>query len=260
MSSFVTSTDRDRVRTLTLRNTGKMNAVPPTGWAELAQAFASFEASPQRVLVITGADGEFCAGADMHKPSGGVPSAADNAERMRTGANRAAKALHRLSKPTIAAVDGVAVGAGMNLAIGCDVVVASTRARFSEIFVKRGLTMDFGGTWLLPRLVGLARARELALTGRIVHADEALAMGLVVEVVDVDALAPRVDALAAELAAGAPVAQAFVKRALDRSASMSFEQALAFEEYAQALLLASDDLVEGASAFVEKRPPRFTGT
>jgi 2-(1,2-epoxy-1,2-dihydrophenyl)acetyl-CoA isomerase len=260
MNSFVTSTDHDRVRTLTLRNPGKMNAVPPTGWAELAEAFAAFEASPQRVLVITGADGEFCAGADMHATSGGVPSAADNAERMRTGANRAANALHRLSKPTIAAVDGVAVGAGMNLAIGCDVVVASTRARFSEIFVKRGLTMDFGGTWLLPRLVGLARARELALTGRIVHADEARAIGLVVEVVDVDDLAPRVEALASELASGAPLAQAFVKRALDRSSSMSFEQALAFEEYAQALLLASDDLGEGAAAFVEKRPPRFRGT
>jgi enoyl-CoA hydratase/carnithine racemase len=259
MSPFVTTDDRDAVRTLTLANPGRMNAVPPAGWAELAEAFAAFEASGLRVLVVTGAGGEFCAGADMNRPTTDAPSAADNAERMRTGANRAALALHRITKPTIAAVDGVAVGAGMNLAIGCDLVIATTRARFSEIFVRRGLTMDFGGTWLLPRLVGLARARELALTGRIVGADEALELGLVTEVVAAGELATRVAEVAQRLAEGAPLAQAFIKRALDRSSSMSFEQALVFEEYAQALLLASEDLAEGAAAFVEKRPPTFRG-
>jgi 2-(1,2-epoxy-1,2-dihydrophenyl)acetyl-CoA isomerase len=173
--------------------------------------------------------------------------------------NAAALALHRLSKPTIAAVDGVAVGAGMNLAIGCDIVIATQRARFSEIFVKRGLTVDFGGTWLLPRLVGLARARELALTGRLFGADEALKIGLVIAVVAAEALDETVSEMAETLSAGAPLAQSIIKRALDRSSSMTFEQALSFEEQAQAVLLGSEDLVEGAAAFVAKREPEFKG-
>lgn len=255
---FLTETDTDRVRTLTLSNPGRMNAVPGESWPELTAAFRSFESSGQRVLVITGADGEFCAGADMNKPSVAVKSAADTSARMRM-VGEAATALHRLTKPTIAAVDGVAVGAGMNLAIGCDFVVASDRARFSEVFVRRGLAMDFGGSWLLPRLVGLARARELALTGRIVGAEEALAIGLVTEVVAADRLAERARDLASQLAEGPPLAQAFIKRAIDRSLSVSWEQALAFEEESQALLLASADLEEGAAAFIEKRRPRFEG-
>jgi 2-(1,2-epoxy-1,2-dihydrophenyl)acetyl-CoA isomerase len=173
--------------------------------------------------------------------------------------NKAALALHRVSKPTVAAVDGVAVGAGMNLALGCDLVIASSRARFSEIFVRRGLTLDFGGTWLLPRLVGLACARDLALTGRIVEAEEARAIGLVTGVVDADHLEAEVAEIAEQLAAGAPLAQRFIKVALDRSASMTFEQALAFEEQAQATLLGSDDLREGAAAFLQKRRPEFKG-
>ena len=258
MSGFVRTEDRGTVRWLTMSNPGRKNAVPPDSWIELAEAFEHFGDSALRVLVVTGADGDFCSGADMNKSKADVPSAADNAARMRR-TNRAANALHRISKPTIAAVDGVAVGAGMNLALGCDIVIASDRARFAEIFVKRGLTMDFGGSWLLPRHVGLARARELALTGRVVGADEALAIGLVSEVVPADELADRATELAEALAAGAPLAQAMIKRAVDRSSSMTWEQALSFEEQAQAVLLASDDLTEGAAAFIEKRPPEFTG-
>ena len=142
---------------------------------------------------------------------------------------------------------------------GCDFVVATSRARFAEIFVKRGLTLDFGGTWLLPRLVGLARARDLALTGRIVEVDEALAIGLVTRVVNPDHLETEAAEIAEELAAGAPLAQRFIKVALDRSASLTFEQALAFEEQAQATLLGSEDLFEGAAAFIQKRPPEFRG-
>lgn len=242
-----------------MSNPGAMNAVPPDAWIDLAIAFEVFDREDARVLVLTGADGEFCAGADMRRDHVDVPSAAENAERMRTTVNRAARALHRTDKPTIAAVDGVAVGAGMNLAIGCDFVLATERARFAEVFVRRGLTLDFGGTWLLPRLVGLQRARDLALTGRIVHADEALRIGLATEVVTVDELEGRARDLAHALAAGAPLAQAFIKRGLDRSSTMTFEQALAYEEFAQGLLLASEDLREGARAFVEKRSPDFRG-
>ncbi|MGI9667038.1 MAG: enoyl-CoA hydratase/isomerase family protein [Acidimicrobiia bacterium] len=256
--SFVSASDAGSVRTITMSNPGRMNAVPPDAWTDLADAFEEFGASDQRVMILTGDGENFCAGADMNKARPDVPSAADNAARMRK-TNRVASALHRLSKPTIAAVDGVAVGAGMNIAIGCDFVIASTRARFAEIFVKRGLTMDLGGTWLLPRLVGATRARELALTGRIVEADEALEIGLVTETVSPENLALRASQVAVELAAGAPLAQAFVKRALDRSSTMTFEQALAFEEQAQGVLLSSEDLIEGAAAFIEKRPPKFEG-
>jgi 2-(1,2-epoxy-1,2-dihydrophenyl)acetyl-CoA isomerase len=147
----------------------------------------------------------------------------------------------------------------MNLAIGCDIVIASETARFAEIFVKRGLTVDFGGTWLLPRLVGLARARELALTGRVVDAEEALAIGLVTSVVPASELVDSASDAADQLAAGAPLAQSMIKRGLDRSSTFTFEQALSFEEQAQAVLLASEDLVEGAGAFIEKRPPEFKG-
>lgn len=258
MTDFITITDDGQVRTLTMSDPQTKNAVPPSGWSELADAFDSFEASDRRVLVVTGADGEFCAGADMHRSAVVTPSAADNAVRMRR-TNSAAIALHRLSKPTIAAVDGVAVGAGMNLALGCDITVATERSRFSEIFVKRGLTVDFGGTWLLPRLVGLARARELALTGRILGASEALEMGMISQVVPDDGLDERVDDLARDLAGGAPLAQSIIKRAMDRSSSMTFEQTLSFEEQAQAILLGSEDLIEGAAAFVEKRDAEFKG-
>jgi enoyl-CoA hydratase/carnithine racemase len=241
-----------------MSNPGRKNAVPPSGWSELAEAFDAFEDSPQRVLIVAGADGDFCAGADMKKDAIATPSAADNAAGMRR-TNAAALALHRISKPTIAAVDGVAVGAGMNLALGCDIVVAAETARFSEIFVKRGLTVDFGGTWLLPRLIGLARARELALTGRILGAREALEMGMIAAVAPAGALSDTAAEMAEVLSVGAPLAQAIIKRALDRSSSMTFEQALSFEEQAQAVLLGSEDLVEGAAAFVQKRDPRFTG-
>lgn len=254
--AYVVSEDRGPVRWMTLTAPDRKNAVPTAGWAEIADAASDFEASTARVLVITGTGEDFCAGADLgDEPS---TSSADNAARMRRS-TRAAMALHRLSKPTVAAVDGVAVGAGMNLAIGCDVVVASTRARFSEIFVKRGLTVDFGGSWLLPRLVGMARAKELALTGRMVDADEALAIGLVGRVVDPGELVAVATEIAGELAAGAPLAQRMIKLGLDRSWTMTFEQAIALEEQTQALLLGSEDRVEGVQAFFEKRPPKFRG-
>ena len=131
--------------------------------------------------------------------------------------------------------------------------------RFAEIFVKRGLTVDFGGTWLLPRFVGLARAKELALTGRMVGAEEALEYGLVTDVVPVEDLVSLATEKALELAAGAPLAQRFIKEGFARSFEMSFDEALAFEHGAQALLLGSEDVAEGVTAFIQKRPPEFKG-
>jgi len=243
---------------MTMSSPAVKNAVPKEGWDELADAFEAFERCDQRVMVLTGADGNFCAGADLGADFSGFGTPAANVEYMQHP-NRAALVLHRITKPTVAAVDGVAVGAGMNLALGCDIVIATDRVRLAEIFVKRGLTLDFGGTWLLPRFVGLARAREIALSGRIVEADEALAIGLVTQVVGAGELHEAATATAEDLAGGAPLAQRFIKVALDRSSSMTFEQALAFEEQAQATLLGSADLFEGAAAFFQKRPPEFEG-
>jgi 2-(1,2-epoxy-1,2-dihydrophenyl)acetyl-CoA isomerase len=168
-------------------------------------------------------------------------------------------ALHRLTKPTIAAVDGVAVGAGMNLALGCDVVVATERARFSEILVRRGLTVDFGGSWLLPRIVGLQRAKELALSGRIVEAEEAARIGLVTEVVAVDALEARATELAESFLMGAPMAQMFAKQTIDAAFQTSLADALSWEGEAQSVALGTEDAAEGLLAFLEKRAPTWKG-
>jgi enoyl-CoA hydratase/carnithine racemase len=228
--------DDGPIRWLTIDNVARRNAIPGDQWSALGDRLAEFEASEQRALVIIGAGEDFCSGADLGEGfdlgsgPGGVYAA------MRRVAV-AARALHESTKPTVAAVDGVAAGAGMNLALGCDVVIATTRARFSEIFVRRGLTVDFGGTWLLPRRIGLARAKEL-------------------EPAD---LRRRAGEVAAELAAAAPRAQQFTKAGLERSFEMSFDEALEYESQAQALCSASEDVIEGVTAFLEKRPPNFRG-
>lgn len=237
----------------------RKNAVPFDGWSELGAAFEAFESSEQRVLVVTGASGEFCAGADLD-PSrmDRLQSVEDRHARMKV-VGAAALALHRLTKPTIAAVDGVAVGAGLNLALGCDVVVATDRARFAEIFVKRGLTLDFGGSWLLPRVVGMQRAKEMALSGRIIDSEEALRFGLVAEVVEVDALEDRVTEIADGFLAGAPIAQMFVKQTLNAAFQVSLADALAWEGEAQSVALGTEDAAEGVLAFLEKRDPVWKG-
>lgn len=257
LSRMLLIEDRGRVRWLTLRRPERKNAIPPEGWDQLRDAFADFEDSPQRVLVVTGAGGDFCAGADL---GGGRPDRSMGALRARMRrVGEAALALHRLTKPTVAAVDGVAVGAGMNLALGCDLVIATDRARFSEIFVRRGLTVDFGGTWLLPRIVGLPRAKELALTGRMVEAAEAVRIGLVLEAVAPQDLEGRVAEWAEQLAAAAPVGQMFAKQGLDAAHESGFAEALDREGQAQAVCLGGDDATEGIRAFLERRPPQFTG-
>ncbi len=251
--------DRGPVRWLTIDRPDRKNAIPFEGWGELRSAFEDFERSDQRVLVVTGAGGEFCAGADLDPARlDRIQTVADRHIRMKD-VGSAAMALHRLTKPTIAAVDGVAVGAGMNLALGCDVVVATDRARFSEIFVRRGLTVDFGGSWLLPRLVGLQRAKELVLSGRIVEAEEAARFGLVTEVAPVDDLEPRVTEIAESFLQGAPIAQMFAKQTVEAAFQISLADALSWEGEAQSVALGTEDAAEGLLAFLEKRAPIWKG-
>jgi 2-(1,2-epoxy-1,2-dihydrophenyl)acetyl-CoA isomerase len=257
--TWLRTEDRGPIRWLTIDRPERKNAIPFDGWPELEAAFASFQASDRRVLVVTGAGGEFCAGADLDPTRlDRLQAIEDRHVRMKTVGD-AALALHRLTKPTIAAVDGVAVGAGMNLALGCDVVVATRRARFSEIFVKRGLTVDFGGSWLLPRIIGLQRAKELALSGRMVEAEEAERIGLVAEVVDPEALETRVTEIADGFLAGAPVAQMFAKQTINASFQISLADALSWEGEAQSVALGTEDANEGVLAFLEKRTPDWKG-
>jgi enoyl-CoA hydratase/carnithine racemase len=246
---------QDGIVTVTLNRPERLNAITSSMWLELRDIFDEVAKSDEdRVLVVTGAGGAFSSGADLVAQERG----AHPLGHMRTVGD-AALALHRLPKPTIARIDGVAAGAGLNLALGCDLIVASDRSRLSEIFAKRSLTVDFGGSWLLPRLVGLHKAKELVLLADMRTAAEAAQAGLVNRVVPVDDLDKVVAEWAAQLAAGPPLALSMSKQLLNASLSMSMEQAVEAEAQAQSVNLASEDTREAMAAFLEKRPPRFSG-
>ncbi len=168
-------------------------------------------------------------------------------------------ALHRIPQPTVAKVRGVAVGAGLNMALSCDLIVASEDARFSEIFAKRGLSLDFGGSWLLPRLVGMHRAKELALLAEIIDASRAAEMGLVNRVLPEEELDAFVDDWASRLAGGPPIALAMSKRLLNNSMHVTLEEALDDEGLSQTVNFGTKDTIEAIKAFMEKRDPVFEG-
>jgi enoyl-CoA hydratase/carnithine racemase len=244
--------------TVTLNRPAKKNAANGQMWDELLETFRDIGAGGQdRVMVLTGAGGEFCAGADLTGGGTGMPGRHQLAQMRHVG--DVALTLHRLPIPTIAKVRGVAVGAGCNMALGCDLVVASENARFSEIFARRGLSIDFGGSWLLPRIVGMHRAKELALFADIIDAAEAERIGLVNRVVPDATIDDFVAAWAARLAAGPPIALAMTKRMLDDSLQVTLEEALDDEGVCQTVNLTTSDTAEAMNAFVEKREPRFEG-
>ncbi len=248
--------------TLTLDRPDRKNAITGAMWRALGDVFDEItHRREDRVLVITGAGDAFTSGADLAaQGSGGeAPGGPGSAVAAMRFVGRAAVRLHELPIPTVAAVNGVAAGAGCNLALGCDLIVASDRARFSEIFAKRGLALDFGGSWVLPRLVGLHRAKELAFLADIVDAHEAERIGLVNRVVPHDQLAATVDELAHRLAAMPPLQLAMIKRQLNDGLNRTMAEAVEFEDYAQALMASSRDTAEAMIAFMEKRAPRFTG-
>jgi enoyl-CoA hydratase/carnithine racemase len=254
----------DGVVTVTLNRPEKKNAINGPMWRELIEVFEEVADTPSdRVLVITGAGDGFCSGADLSPgdnpdlatQDGGIGS---TFRQMRV-VGRAALRLHQLPQPSIAAVNGVAAGAGLNLALGCDLIVASERARFSEIFSKRGLNVDFGGSWLLPRLVGLHKAKELVFFADIIDAVEAERIGIVNRVVPADDLAKVAGELATRLAALPPIQLSISKKLLNQSFSVSMADALEFEDTAQAMNFASKDTSEAMLAFLQKREPKFTG-
>lgn len=245
--------------TITLTRPEKKNAINGVMWDELLATFREIgDSSDDRAVVITGAGGAFCSGADLTgRNAPGAPERHQLAAMRHVG--DVCLALQRLPQPVIAKVRGVAVGAGCNMALGCDLVVASTTARFSEIFAKRGLSIDFGGSWVLPRRVGLHRAKELAFFADIIDAAEAERIGLVNRVVDDAELDAFVDDWATRLAAGPPIALAMTKRMLNNSMHVTLEEALDDEGTAQTINFTTADTMEAMSAFVAKRDPRFNG-
>ncbi len=251
----------DGIVTLTINRPERKNAITGEMWLGLVEIFDDIASRrDERVLVITGAGDAFCSGADLSTAAGGeAPSGAGSSMASMRTVGRAALRLHELPIPTVAAVNGVAAGAGCNLALGCDLIIASDRARFTEIFAKRGLALDFGGSWLLPRLVGLHRAKELAFLADIIDAAEAERIGLVNHVVPHDRLGAEVATLAGRLTDLPPLQLAVIKRQLNDGLNRSMAEAIEFEDVAQALMFSSRDTAEAVLAFIEKREPRFTG-
>jgi 2-(1,2-epoxy-1,2-dihydrophenyl)acetyl-CoA isomerase len=251
---------KDGVVTVTMNRPERKNAANGAMLRELRTTFDEIEDNPDdRCMVLTGAGGAFCSGADLSDPSGPAtdPTRSGLSRMRRLG--DVALALHHISKPTIAKVDGFAVGAGLSLALGCDLAVCSDRAKLSMIFAKRGLALDNGASWLLPRLVGLAKAKEIALFGGMWSGEEAAAMGLVNRVLPLQQLDAFVDEWARSLAAGPPLALSMTKTLLHASSMASMEQAVEDEARCQALNFSTSDTAEALAAFAEKRDPVFTG-
>jgi 2-(1,2-epoxy-1,2-dihydrophenyl)acetyl-CoA isomerase len=239
---------------VTIDRPERRNAIDVPTFAALRDELRDIARSPaDKVVVVKGSGGSFSSGGDLNPSSSAGASAASapqaTADLMRSPIGEAALALHELPQPSIAAVDGVAAGAGANLAFGCDIVIAAETARFAELFVRRGLSLDFGGSWLLPRLIGLQRAKLLAMTGDWVDAHRAAAMGLVAEVVPVEELAERTFELARRLASHSPVALAHIKRGLDASFGTTMAEALEREAQAQAACAASAEFAVQLEAF-----------
>jgi len=258
----------DGLVTVTFSRPHRKNALNAANWADLDAVLREVARNPRdRALLLTGADGNFSAGADL---SGGAGDGAAGKSGLTGQEQQAvvhemrvvgeiARQLHRLPKPTLAVVDGVAVGVALGLALACDLIIASDRARFSAIFIRRGLALDGGNSWTLPRAVGLRRAKQMAFFGDMVSAADALTWGLINEVVPADELSKTGREWGRRLAAAPTTAISLIKRQLDDSALLTFEQAVEMEAQAQHITYTTSDMREGITAFLERRDPRFTG-
>ena len=245
---------------LTLNRPDKLNSFNVKMHEEVRQALSTLSAEGARVLVLTGAGRGFCAGQDLGDravaPGG---EAVDLGESIDQHYKPLVLALRSLPLPVIAAVNGVAAGAGANLALACDLVIAARSASFVQAFARLGLVPDSGGTWSLPRLVGNARALGLTLLGQKLPAEQAASWGMIWQCVDDAELAPTVDALARQLAAAPTRGLAATKQAIQGGWSRTLEQQLDIERDLQRELGRSADYAEGVAAFTEKRAPLFKG-
>ena len=249
------------VVTVTLNRPEVMNAMTAALFVDFGDLCRDLNRDETvRAVVVTGAGGNFCSGADVGPQAARATEATPvvplrNMRRIK----ESAIALHELQHPTVAKVRGVAAGAGLNLALGCDLVYASDNARFSEIFARRGLSIDFGGSWVLPRRVGLHRAKELALLAEVIDAAEADRIGLVNRILPDADLDAHVDDVVARITAGPPLALTMSKALLNNGAQTSMSQALEAEGQAQATNFGTNDVREAGLAWLEKRPAEFEG-
>lgn len=247
------------VLTLTLNRPHLKNAINTQLWDELGAALRTVaRGNDVRAVVLTGAAGNFCSGADISDAAGA--EGFSDPSRMIRAINDVIQQLHDLPVPTVAKVRGVAAGAGWNIALGCDLVAATPAARFCQIFTKRALSPDCGGSWLLPKLVGLQQAKRLTLLADTVGADEAYSMGLVTWVQPEESIDSFVEGIAGRLAAGPPLALAQTKALVNNSADRTLRDALTDELRAQTINLSGADVIEAFAAFAEKRDPVFTGS
>jgi enoyl-CoA hydratase/carnithine racemase len=251
---------QDGVVTVTMNRPARKNAANGTMWHELMDTFEDVSADRNdRVMVLTGAGDAFCSGADLGDASNVAGRVGDPYLTQMRALGDVALRLHRMPKPTIAKVGGIAAGAGMSMALGCDLVVASESARFSQIFAKRGLSVDFGASWLLPRLIGLHRAKELTFFGDILSARQGAEFGFVNKVVGDAELDDVVSEWARRLATGPTLALSMTKTMLNNSLGLSMDQSIEEESRCQSVNFASVDTMEALAAFGEKREPKFEG-
>lgn len=251
--------EADGIVTITLDRPTMKNAISVAMFESLRDTFRAITAQQQaRCVVLTGTR-DFAAGADLSRAADDNPRARINTLYTMRVIHDAVIALTEIPVPVVAKVRGVAVGAGLSLALGCDMIVASTNARFAAIFARRGLSLDCGASWLLPRLVGLHKAKEIALLADLFGADEAKAIGLVNRVVADGELDQTVSELAGRLANGPTVALSMTKRLLNNSFNSSLVETLEAEAMAQMVNGVTDDTREGMLAFLEKRDAAFKG-
>lgn len=248
------------VARLVLDNPAQRNAMSEDMTRSWVAAVDELAADPElRVVVVTGSGTAFCSGGDPRWIAGEPDASVDQLRTRMIAFYRAWLSIRRLEVPTIAAVNGPAVGAGLCLALACDIRYAAAGARLSAPFVRLGMNPGMASTYLLPEVVGAANARELLLTGRTVDADEALRLGLVSQVFAEDRFAEEVQAIAAGIAATAPIASRYTKVALREGGHTDLESAVQWEALAQPITLATEDLQEGIRAAREKRPAQFRG-
>ena len=250
---------RDGVKRITLNAPERLNAVDRPMAERFRDAVIESAEDDCKVVVITGAGGHFCSGADVNalrRPDGGFENAIDFLEEI---SNPIVLNLRKMAKPVIAAIPGVAAGIGCNFALAADIRIASTKARFGEVFSRIGLIPDGGGTYLLPRMIGYARAYELMVTAEVFGAEKARELGLVNAVVAPEELDITVEAWATRLAAGPSLSYAGIKRALNFGETHSLAEALDYEGVEQKKCIVSDDFREGTQSFLEKRKARFQG-
>jgi 2-(1,2-epoxy-1,2-dihydrophenyl)acetyl-CoA isomerase len=248
----------DGIARVTLNRPDRLNSFTAQMHQELRRVLA--EVSDARVVILTGAGRGFCAGQDLNDravAAGDHP--VDLGVTVETGWNPLIKALTSLPQPVIARVNGVAAGAGANIALACDIVVAARSAKFIQSFSAIGLIPDSGGSWILPRIVGQARAMGLALTGEPLPAEKAEEWGLIWKCVDDDQLDSEVDALATKLASLPPLGLAAIKAIIRSTWGRTLDQELHLQRDEMRRLGFSDDYREGVAAFLEKRPPNFVG-